>query len=337
MNPLVAICLAVLYATAGFAPAQPNLSLDPAPGPFQPAAEYLRSCNGHALLIYRDSQLIFEEYLNGHRRDDSHRLASGTKSFVGVLAVLAAEDGLLKLDERAADTLTEWRNDARKSQVTIRQLLTLTSGIAGGETGEVPGYREAVRLAEAKFPPGERFQYGPVPFQCFGELLRRKLAPRGETVEGYLQRRLLDPVGIKPSGWRQDAEGQPHLCSGAVVTAREWAKFGLLVLNQGRWEGQQLVPQARLAECFQRTKAHPGYGLTFWLNTSDERPRDLVMAAGAGKQKLYLMPSLKLLIVQLAEAPRRFEEREFLRLVLAGLAHADGQKPAHKAAPGSAR
>lgn len=328
MNPSVAACLAIVLATAGFAPAQSGVEAQASP--FQPAADYLRSCNGHALLVYRDGRLLFEGYFNEHRRDDPHRLASGTKSFVGVLAMMAAEDGLLKLDEKAADTLTEWRDDARKSQITIRQLLTLTSGIAGGEVGDVPSYKEAVRLAEAKFPPGEKFQYGPVPFQCFGELLRRKLVPHKETVEGYLKRRLLDPIGLKPSSWRKDADGQPHLPSGALLTAREWAKFGLFVLNKGARDGKQLVQERLLAECFQGTKAHPAYGLTFWLNASDERPRDLVMAAGAGKQKLYIVPSQKLLIVQFAEAPRRFQERELMRLVLDGLNQPGGFEPTAK-------
>lgn len=318
MKPSVAAGLAVALAMAGLARAQTEAP-EPA-GPFQPAADYLRSCNGHALLVYRDGKLLFEDYFNDHKRDDPHRLASGTKSFVGVIAVMAVEDGLLKLDEKVADTLTEWQGDARKSQITIRQLLTLTSGIAGGEVGDVPSYQEAVRLAEAKFPPGGKFQYGPVPFQCFGELLRRKLEPRKETVEGYLKRRLLDPIGLKPSVWRKDADGQPHLPSGALLTAREWAKFGLFVLNNGAWDGRQLVSEKLLTECFQGTKAHPAYGLTFWLNASDERPRDLVMAAGAGRQKLYIVPSQRLLIVQFAEAPRRFQERELLRRVLDGLA-----------------
>ncbi len=319
MNPLAAIHVAVVLATVGLVHAQTEPTGKSSPSSFKPAADYLSTCNGHALLVYRDGQLVFEDYLNGYRRDDPHRLASGTKSFVGVLAAMAVEDRLIKLEERVASTLTEWQDDDRKKQITIRQLLTLTSGIAGGDVGDVPSYKDAVRLAEAKFPPGEKFQYGPVPFQCFGELLRRKLEPSKETVESYLQRRLLGPIGLKPSFWRKDAHGNPNLPSGAHLTAREWAKFGLFVLNKGAWEGKQLVSEKLLAECFQGTKAHPTYGLTFWLNASDERPRDLVMAAGAGKQKLYIVPSQKLLIVQFAEASRRFQERELMRLVLDAL------------------
>jgi CubicO group peptidase (beta-lactamase class C family) len=319
MNLMTYFCLSVALVISPSAHAQRDVVPRTSTTSLQPAAEYLRAHNGHALLVYCDGRLVFEEYMNGHQREVPHRLASGTKSFVGVLAVMAVEDGLLRLDEKVAVTLTEWQADARKSQVTIRQLLTLTSGIAGGEVGDMPSYREAVRLAEAKFPPGEKFQYGPVPFQCFGELLRRKLAVRKETLEGYLKRRLLEPIGLKPSFWRKDTDGQPHLPSGLLLTATEWAKFGQFVLNRGAWNGQQLVSEKLLAECFQGTKAHPTYGLTFWLNAADERPRDLAMAAGAGKQKLYLVPSQKLLVVQFAEAPKRFQERELLRLVLEGV------------------
>lgn len=319
MNLMTHFCLSVALVISPSAHAQRDVVPRTSTTSLQPAAEYLRANNGHALLVYCDGRLVFEEYLNGHQREVPHRLASGTKSFVGVLAVMAVEDGLLRLDEKVSVTLTEWQADARKSQVTIRQLLTLTSGIAGGEVGDMPSYREAVRLAEAKFPPGEKFQYGPVPFQCFGELLRRKLAVRKETLEGYLKRRLLEPIGLKPSFWRKDTDGQPHLPSGLLLTASEWAKFGQFVLNRGAWNGQQLVSEKLLAECFQGTKAHPTYGLTFWLNAADERPRDLAMAAGAGKQKLYLVPSQKLLVVQFAEAPKRFQERELLRLVLEGV------------------
>ena len=324
MHPLAAISVIL---TLAIAPAARSQAESPWRARLAPAGEYLRSCNGHALLVYRDGQLLFEDYFNGYQREEPHRLASGTKSFVGVLAVMAAEDGLLKLDESAADTLAEWRGDERQARITIRQLLTLTSGLAGGETSDMPGYQEAVRTAVAKFPPGEKFQYGPVPFQCFGELLRRKLEPRGETVEGYLQRRLLHPLGLTANSWRKDAAGQPHLPSGAALTAREWAKFGQLVLNRGAWDGRQLISEKLLAECFHGTPAHPTYGLTFWLNAADERPRDLVMAAGAGKQKLYLVSSLKLLIVQFAEATRRFQERELLRLVLGALHPPDGPEP----------
>ena len=75
------------------------------------------------MLVYHRDELVFEEYFNGWSADQPHRLASGTKSFSGAMLAAAAEDGLLTLDEKVVETITEWKNDPRKSQVTIRHLL----------------------------------------------------------------------------------------------------------------------------------------------------------------------------------------------------------------------
>ena len=281
------------------------------------AAIYLNGYNGHAMLVYHRNKLVFEEYFNGWSADQPHRLASGTKSFsCGILAA-AVEDGLIKLDEKVADTIVEWRDDPRKSQITIRQLLSLTSGIYGGSTRErAPSYARAVVVANAEFTPGSRFQYGPIPHQIFGELMRRKLTNVNESVEAYVTRRILEPIGLEPSYWVQDDEGNIRLPNGARMTAREWGKFGLLIQNQGRWQGRQIVPAKVLRECFVGTDANLSYGLSFWLREKiGWGPKDLVMARGRGKQVLYIIPSLELVVVQFAET-RGFKEQQFLEELL---------------------
>jgi CubicO group peptidase (beta-lactamase class C family) len=198
------------------------------------AADYLKDRNGHAVLVYYRDKLVFEEYFNGWSADKPHRLASGTKSFSGAMLAAAVEDGLLTLDEKVVDTIIEWKNDPRKSQITIRHLLSLTSGIFGGSTREPsPSYARAVIIAGAKFWPGQRFQYGPIPYQIFGELMRRKLALKNASVEDYMKRRVLDPIGLKPARWVKDEDGNIHLPNGAIMTAREWAKFGLFTSIKG--------------------------------------------------------------------------------------------------------
>lgn len=193
---------------------------------FKSAATYSHSQRGTGVLVMRRGETIFEDYAAGWTAEKPHLLASGTKSFSGVMAACAVQDGLLTLDEKVADTLTEWKTDARKSQVTIRQLLSLSSGIDGGDNGTAPGYTRAVTMAVASAAPGEKFSYGPIPFQCFGELLRRKLAPKNESVEAYLRRRILDPIGLKVGFWRKDADGNINLPAGAFLTPRKWVKFG---------------------------------------------------------------------------------------------------------------
>jgi CubicO group peptidase (beta-lactamase class C family) len=285
---------------------------------YESAAKYLESVNGHAMLVYQDHALVFERYMNGYTAGKPHLLASGTKSFSGFMTVAAQEDGLLSLDEKISATITEWKDDPQKKDLTIRQLLSLSSGIAGGETGSVPSYKAAVAQAKVTGPAGQRFQYGPIPFQIFGELMRRKLQASGKAKDplDYLQQRLFTPLGMKYEMWREDADKMPHLPSGAYFTAREWAKFGLLVLHGGSWEGKTLVKPESLAECFKPAPANATYGMTFWKSRPTDPIPDLVMAAGKGKQKLFIIPSKKLLIVQFADAEKSYREERFLCLAL---------------------
>ncbi|MCG6157811.1 serine hydrolase domain-containing protein [Rubinisphaera margarita] len=285
------------------------------PARFQPAVDYLEARDGHAFLVYRDGKLVAEIYLNGWSADKPHRLASGTKSFSAAMAIVGIQDGLLEFDDKVSDTITEWKSDPR-SEITVRQLLSLTSGIDPGPTGRVPSYASAVE-AELRNRPGRRFAYGPVPFQIFGEFMRRKLEPQALSPEEYLKQKVLDPIGMKVDAWRTDVEGNPHLPSGMSLKAREWAKYGQLICNLGKHEGRQILDEALLRECFQPSEAQSRYGITFWLNNTGKGPADLVMAAGAGKQKLYIVPSLKVVIVQFAEAEsKRYAEVEFLKLAL---------------------
>ena len=280
------------------------------------AAAYLQSKNGHAMLVYEDGKLVYEKYLNGYKPDQPHRLASGTKSFSGAMAVAAAMDGLLSFDEPVSKTLLEWKEDERLSKITIRQLLQLNSGIEPGDNGAVPSYEDAIRV-RAIDEAGNKFRYGPNAFMVFGELMRRKLDGKHESPLAYLEDRIFKPIGLRHGPWRKDDAGNPHMPSGAFITAREWAKFGLLIQNQGRWNGATILDETLLKECFSPAKANPSYGITFWLGRGQGLPEDLVMAAGAGKQKLYIVPSMDLLVVQLAEA-KRYQESVFMKHILDG-------------------
>lgn len=282
------------------------------------AADYLKALNGHALLVYHRDELVFEEYFNGWSADQPHRLASGTKSFSGAMLAAAVEDGLLTLDEKVVETIAEWKNDPRKSQVTIRHLLSLTSGIVPGSTREAsPSYARSVAIAGAKFWPEQRFQYGPIPYQIFGELMRRKLATRNESVEAYMKRRILDPIGLKVPRWVKDVDGNVHLPNGMSLIAREWAKFGKFIMQQGKWDGRQIVPWNVLKECFVGSRANPNYGITFWLKEAGNAPNDLVFARGLGSQRLYIIPSLELIVIQFAET-EIFDDARFMDQLLIG-------------------
>lgn len=292
------------------------------------AAAYSFEQRGDAVLVIQRGEIVFEEYQNGFSASQPHLLASGTKSFSGALLVAAQADGLIaSVDERVSDTILEWRGDPLKKEVTLRQLLSLTSGLASKSADGVPSYAAAVQL-----PIGgaARFAYGPAPFQVFGEVMRRKLQPSGETVTQYLNRRVLQPIGLRVGAWANAASGQPNLPSGAALTAREWVKFGQLLGQNGVWNNQSVLPSELLQSLFQGSKINPAYGLTFWLNAAGvgagrnadfssglapAAPKDLLMAAGAGNQRLYIVPSLDLVIVRFGRnAP--YSDAEFMARLL---------------------
>lgn len=355
------------------------------------AADYAAKHSGRVTLVMLDGKVVFERADNGWALNRPHPLASGTKSFVGVVAMIAVEEGLLSLDEVAADTLTEWKADPRKSKITVRHLLTLSSGLdpsdsllGGRGGGRILGegatsrdrrlggsqrkqadnnFAEAVAVP-AIGDPGVKFDYGPSHFYAFGELLERKLRAKAaaepgftlDTFDEYMRARLFDPIGLKVAWLGKDSAGKPNLPGGAMLVAREWAKFGQLVLQEGRWkqpsgEMKPVVAWDLLKQCFEPSKANPAYGLTWWLPAEgnpelsliadgpaaellkrrakdaetqralgpDGKPVVVWMAAGLGKQRLYVLPQYRMVVVRFAEATpkgRAFDDREFLRLLL---------------------
>ena len=282
---------------------------------FAAAARYSAEAGGVSLLVLERGREVFRDHPNGPERP--YELASGTKSFCGVLAAALVQDGLLDLDEPCADALTEWRDQPVKADATIRSLLQLSSGVGGGRIGRPSPYAEAV--AQPVAGRAGVFRYGPAPFQVFGEIVRRKLVAAGDPgdVLAFMTRRLFQPIGMDVGAWRRQA-GQPNLPSGTQLTATAWSRFGQMVADGGRG----LVDPAALAANFAPSPVNPGYGLTWWLlrpglippgpNAGldpDDFQRlgglDVRMAAGAGNQRLYLIPERELVVVRQADGVMR--------------------------------
>ena len=97
------------------------------------ARRYSESCGGQAMVVLFDGKIVFESYANGGGKDRLQALASGTKSFVGVVALAAVQDGLIRLDDTACESLTEWKIDFFKSQIIYWHLFTMTSGFTAAD------------------------------------------------------------------------------------------------------------------------------------------------------------------------------------------------------------
>ena len=308
------------------------------------AAEYSAARRGSALLVIQHGRTIFEDYPNGHAAGEPHKIYSGTKAFWNLAALAAVEEGMFSLDDRVAETITEWRGDAGRSRITIRQLLDFTSGLDAENhlhSTDV-GDRDALALrvpqvAEA----GSVFIYGPCSLQVFHELLRRKLAPAGETPVHFLERKVLRPLGFGPQNYKRDRAGHPLLASGFLLTARQWSRLGALVLRSGA----PVVPPRLFAQCLRGSAANRAFALGFWNNRlGDESgarefdledmlerkwqeqdwrrtclcrdaPVDLVASVGSGYQRLLVVPSLELIVVRQGE-DAKFSDGRFLRLLL---------------------
>ncbi|HEU5247291.1 MAG TPA: serine hydrolase [Candidatus Udaeobacter sp.] len=328
--------LVVVTATSAFA--------DIRPADCARAAKYSESKRGVSLLVMQNGRTIFEHYANGGSARGRWPIFSGTKSFWGIAALAAARDGLFKLDDPVADTITEWKSDPRKSQITIRELLNQTDGIEGASRLQRASIRDrnamAIRLPIGA-EPGSAFIYGPSHLQIFSELLRRKL--KGRNVISYFEGRVSNRLGLGRLNYKKDARGNPLPATGFELTAREWARLGELVLGQGSYHGRQIVPAALLREAFAGSSANRSYGLTFWLNEQapdgreadvermldlqwrdaqwtnvcvcKDAPADMVVALGSSYQRLFVIRSLEAIIVRQG-SNARFSDAHFLRLVL---------------------
>ncbi len=331
------IALFVLLIAAG-APAAAGQAAAPAKGPtpaaIQKALEYSKANNGLSLLILQNGRLVFEDYHNGYAKDDTHLLASATKSFSGVLLAALVEDKIVSsFDEKVSRTIIEWSADPLKSQISLRQLLNLTSGIDPGPIGRIVPYAQALQ-AKTVGPPGTVFQYGPVPYQVFGEVVKRKLGK--ETAIEYLNRRLFRPIGLEMPGWRYGQDNNPAMATGASLKASEWAKFGEFLRNRGRWNGLSIIQAEQIEELLKPSAANPAFGIGFWLEASadiesEETGRSIrdgtgrapaaktayriIMSAGAGKQRLYIIEPLGLVVVRQGK-PSSFSDAEFLSRLL---------------------
>jgi len=312
---------------------------------FANAAHYSATHGGLAVRVEQGGRLLFESYAPGFSASTPHKIYSGTKSFFAVAAIVAQQEGLLSLDEKACNTLPEWRNDRRRA-ITIEELLSHTSGLDPDLAYLYP-YRDQLEAA-LRVPlidtPGAHFHYGGVNYQAFGEILQRKLRARGESLQDFMEDKIFDPLDIDVDKWVKDGAGNPLVHSGLLLSAEQWAKFGNFINRARNGLSTPVLSGTALAPLFVGHSCNPAYGLGFWLNrpppdplTQPIRvlqlaidgdqlypggPRDLVAALGSGHQMLYMIPSQNLVIVHFSNGDR-FSDGDFLSRLLTGRPHPD--------------
>lgn len=330
-SPLI-LCLLFLAARIAAG------NLDPAN--VRKAAEYSAAHRGTSFLVVQKGKTLLEQYPGRAIEDTAQRIYSGTKAFWNLAALAAAEDGILSLDDTVADTIPSWREDRRKSRVTIRQLLDFSCGLAPGFSLQVNEYgnrdKAALHLPMVA-EPGKAFIYGPAALQVFHQVLKEKLGKKTPTE--YLERRVLRRMKLGPQRYLDDRAGNPLLAAGFTLSARQWTRMGQLVLNQGKpvvkpetlaqswrgsaanrafslgWWNNRAAPGGREIDC--EEMLHPKWSQQDWHDACLCRaaPSDLVACIGSGHQRLYVIPSLDLIVVRQGGGGP-FSDAKFLRLLL---------------------
>jgi CubicO group peptidase (beta-lactamase class C family) len=274
----------------------------------------------YSLLVVKNGYLIAEDYFNEGSVDQKDRLQSVTKSFTSALVGIAVDQGYLSsVDQKMLDFFPEVADqttDPRKNQITIQDLLQMRAGYPSEETdpalwdGLLSGYYSP--LIE-EFPliadPGTEFNYSNLSSNWLGIIVDRAT---GTNLKAYAEENLFLPLGVEAGEWGTDAEGHNNGCGDLHLTARDAAKFGLLYLNDGEYEGDQVVPADWVHDSLQRysedinaTGGFPanfglsisgiGYGYQWWSAKAGGHHFDF--AWGHGGQFIVLLGELDMVIV----------------------------------------
>lgn len=310
------------------------------------------------LVVIRHGRLTWK----GDDIDRRHGVWSATKSFTSTVLGLLVADNKCSLDTRAADVLPELRT--HYPDVTLRHFTTMTSGYRAVGDEPTGGYKHGpsktpfVPSPEPLFtPPGTQYAYWDSAMNAFG-LALTKLA--GEPIEELLRRRVAEPIGMKDWDWGDYATVDGVVVNGGsgnagkhiLITAREMARFGLLFLNKGNWNGRQILPASWVSEATRvhvpaaMPWAHPDseidgrgvYGFNWWRNgvTPDGRrklpgaPPGTFWASGHNNNKCFIIPEWDMVIVRLGLDGRAKDEvwDAFLAKVGEALLPPDGnQRP----------
>jgi CubicO group peptidase (beta-lactamase class C family) len=272
-----------------------------------------------AFLVVHKGRLIAERYMPGITADTPLENWSMAKSLTATLFALLVKDGTYTLEQRAP--VPEWRapGDPR-GQIRIMDLLRMSSGLRfiaprdpdyradAGYTDHFYIYTGAVDVFDysvkqpLQFPVNTEGRYRNSDPLVIGSLIKQAVAGRGEDYLTYPQRALFDRIGIRRQVLETDPYGNFVLSGYTYGTARDWARLGLLYLQDGMWQGQRLLPEGWAT--FVSTPApawRQRYGGFFWLNRGGtfNLPRDAYFAAGAGGQYAFIVPSRQLVVVRL--------------------------------------
>lgn len=266
----------------------------------------------HSLLIIRNGYVVLESSSFPFRADEIHWQFSVTKSVISTLIGIAIDQGYIEGVDQPIwdffDAAATANTDERKAAITIENLLTHSSGLQMSSfedmamyalTADDQSWVQFVLDRPVSTDPGTRFNYLDANAQLLSAIIQQAT---GMTTLAYAQQNLFEPLGIREVSWRADPQGVYLGGDGLAMTPYDMAKLGYLYLNQGVWEGQQIVSSdwitAASSEHVSQSSFWEGYGYFWWTGTFDrEAPVDSYAALGFGGQEIYVIPEDNLVVV----------------------------------------
>jgi CubicO group peptidase (beta-lactamase class C family) len=275
-----------------------------------------------AFVVVHRGRIIAEQYGNGANRDMQLESWSMGKSITGTLVGILIHQGAFKLEDPAP--VPEWRKtpDDPRAKIRVMDLMRMSSGLrfSRGSPEDFPGYADhdliysgAVNVFEfvttrpLQFEPNTFGRYRNTDPLTLGFLIQQAVRQRGEEYLTWPQRALFDKIGIRRQVLETDSYGNFILSGYDYGTARNWARLGMLYLNDGVWNGERLLPEGWTK--FVSTPApawkDSTYGAMVWVNARGvwNLPKDAFAFRGAGGQDTYVVPSRELVVVRMGHFP----------------------------------
>lgn len=274
----------------------------------QPLLDYLELKNSKSFIVLHNGKIVLEYYFNGHTESTPWYWASAGKTLTTAITGIAEEEGYININNKVSDYIgTSWTNAplAKENLITCKHLLTMTSGL--DDTNDQIDAANLNYLADA----GTRWAYHGVFFKL-QDVVEQVTS---QNWDNYFNTKLKNPIGM--SGiWLASASSENVYWS----STRSMARFGLLSLNQGNWNGAQIINSNFFNNSTSTSQSiNLAYGYMWWLNgkTSYHLPQtqfefngsiipsgpaDMFMALGKNDQKIYVVPSKKLVIIRMGNA-----------------------------------
>jgi CubicO group peptidase (beta-lactamase class C family) len=276
-----------------------------------------------SIVVIKNGELLIEEYFNGATRDSLNDTRSVGKSFASAMMGIAINDGYIKGENQTLKDFYDLGKFAnyspKKDSVTIKSLLTMSSGFDGNDDNEdSPGNEEKMYPTSdwVKFAldlpmdntkeVGEKWCYFTAGVVVLGDILHKSV-PAG--LEKYADKKLFKPLGIEKYQWQYTPQKMANTAGGLRMTSLDFAKFGQLYKNGGLWNGKQIIPRNWVESSSTKHLTLPyegvgNYGYLFWISTYNVNGNqyEAFYSSGNGGNKIFIFKDQPLVVVITATA-----------------------------------